>query len=57
MWTDAIIHQFQILICRSAPEISREVKKVAEPLSAYLSVLGGLTTDGNLVMVKRTYGQ
>lgn len=27
---DVIIHQFLILICRSAPEISREVKEVVQ---------------------------
>lgn len=51
MWTGAIIHQFQILICSSAPEISREVKEVARLVTALHSVTTGLTMDKYSVMV------
>lgn len=61
MWTGAIIHQFQILICSSAPEISREVKEVARLATAPRSVTAGLTADkysvtGDGISVERENG-
>lgn len=45
MWTGTIIHQFQILICSSAPEIRREVKEVARLVTALHSATTGFTMD------------